>query len=77
MEAQQLQGVISKAEWGMGNTGMNGTKYAVEWIGNYKEKVLPRSPLMECSEEVKAWIRDTMKDLTTYERKLAGKRVIL
>jgi hypothetical protein len=41
------------AEWGMGNTGMNGTKYATEWFGGHEEKVLPRAPLKECSEEVK------------------------
>lgn len=72
-EAQKLQGLISRAEWGMGNTGMNGTKYAVEWFGGYKRKILPRSPLMECSEEVKAWIREIMKELTTYESILAEK----
>ena len=57
----------------MGNTGMNGTKYAVEWVRRYKEKLLPRAPLMECSEEVKAWIRETMEDLTAYERILVDK----
>jgi 4-hydroxy-2-oxoglutarate aldolase len=73
IEAQRLQGLISRAEWAMGNTGMSGTKYAVEWVRQCKDKVLPRAPLMECSEEVKAWIRETMEDLTVYERKLAGK----
>lgn len=52
---------------------MNGTKYAVEWVRQYKDKILPRAPLMECEEGVKEWIRETMKDLTLYERKLAGK----
>jgi dihydrodipicolinate synthase/N-acetylneuraminate lyase len=69
-EAQKLQGIISRAEWGMGKTGMNGTKYAVEWFRGYKEKVLPRAPLMECTEETKTWIRDIMKELTIYENKL-------
>jgi 4-hydroxy-2-oxoglutarate aldolase len=71
-EAQRLQGMVSRAEWGMGKTGMNGTKYAVEWFRGHKGKVLPRAPLMECTEETKAWIRDVMKELTTYESKLAG-----
>jgi dihydrodipicolinate synthase/N-acetylneuraminate lyase len=70
VEAQELQGLVSKAEWGMGNTGMNGTKYAVEWSGSYKEKIMPRAPLMECSEETKVWIRDVMSELTIYESKL-------
>ncbi|KAL4861243.1 hypothetical protein BDV12DRAFT_71246 [Aspergillus spectabilis] len=69
-EARRLQGLISSAEWGMGNTGMNGTKYATEWFNGYKEKVLPRAPLVECSEEVKGWIRDVMKDLAVYENQL-------
>jgi 4-hydroxy-2-oxoglutarate aldolase len=76
VEAQRLQGLVSRAEWAMGamgNTGMSGTKYAVEWVRGYKEKVLPRAPLMECDEEVKAWIRETMEDLTVHERKLAAK----
>jgi 4-hydroxy-2-oxoglutarate aldolase len=73
VEAQKLQGLVSRAEWAMGNTGMSGTKYAVEWVRQYKEKVLPRAPLMECEEGVKEWIRETMKDLTVYERNLAGK----
>jgi 2-keto-3-deoxy-L-rhamnonate aldolase len=69
-EAKRLQGIVSSAEWGMGNTGMNGTKYATEWFGGHEEKVLPRAPLMECSEKVKVWIRDIMKDLAVYERQL-------
>lgn len=54
----------------MGNTGMNGTKYATEWFGGHEEKVLPRAPLMECSEKTKAWIRDIMKGLAVYESQL-------
>jgi dihydrodipicolinate synthase/N-acetylneuraminate lyase len=73
-EAKRLQGIISSAEWGMGNTGMNGTKYATEWFGGHEEKVLPRAPLKECSEEVKVWIRDIMKDLAVYESQLFVKR---
>ena len=52
---------------------MNGTKYAVEWVRKYEEKVLPRAPLMECSEDTKSWIRERMEDLTAYEAKLARK----
>lgn len=73
VEAQRLQGLVSMAEWAMGNTGMSGTKHAVEWVRGFKEKVLPRALLMECEEEVKTWIRETMEDLTIYERKLAAK----
>ncbi|OQD60216.1 hypothetical protein PENPOL_c026G02843 [Penicillium polonicum] len=73
-EARRLQGIISSTEWGMGNTGMNGTKYATEWFGGHEEKVLPRAPLMECSEKVKVWIRDIMKDLAVYESQLFVER---
>lgn len=69
-EAQKLQGVLSRAEWAMGRTGMNGTKYAVEWVRGFKTKVLPRAPLLECDGGTKEWIRETLEELTVYERKL-------
>lgn len=70
-QAGKLQGIISRAEWGMGSTGMNGTKYAIEWSRGYEKKLLPRAPLIECSEATKFWIRNTMKELTAYENELA------
>jgi dihydrodipicolinate synthase/N-acetylneuraminate lyase len=69
-EAQELQGLVSAAEWGMGNTGMAGTKYAVEWARGYETKVLPREPLLESDEGTKKWIRETMGTLLEYEKKL-------
>jgi 4-hydroxy-2-oxoglutarate aldolase len=69
-EAAQLQGRVSNAEWGMGRTGMAGTKYAVEWAHGYTSKVLPRRPLLECSKETKSWIEETMGPLKVLEKEL-------
>jgi hypothetical protein len=57
----------------MAKTGMAGTKYAVELqkkSGGMEFKVLPRRPLQECSATEKLWIKDTMAELTLYEKRL-------
>lgn len=72
-EAMELQGLISRAEWAMARTGMSGTKYAVELekrSSGMESKVLPRRPLQECSANEKQWIKDTMAELTFYEKQL-------
>lgn len=70
VEAATLQGKLSCAEWAMGRTGMSGTKYAVECVGNIGAKVLPRRPLVECDRSTKDWIHETMRPLTEIEHQL-------
>lgn len=46
--AQQLQGVVSRADWTLQKVGISGTKYALEQLRGYGG--VPRTPLLPLDE---------------------------
>ncbi|KAG7095586.1 hypothetical protein E1B28_006317 [Marasmius oreades] len=70
-ETQELQGLVSRADWDAANTGVSGTKYLLSKLFRYNAR--PRRPLLPTSETKgsQLWQQSSIVEILALEKKLA------
>lgn len=68
--AQQLQGVVSRADWVLQKVGISGTKYALEQLKGYGG--VPRRPLLPFDEAdgMGQKLLEDLQEILAIEKKL-------